>query len=241
MSQIKGVLLDFDGVLSSLIVRLGWPFYHAYKKVRPNATKEEVLQSIARMLKMILAVEKRGIFYLVRIIIKIGQILPMSVFHQLKFIINMLVLLRKNLTNISPEEKADDVLQFVTSRYKTAIITHAEREVIEKAYSQFTYLKDIDLILAQQDVEFMKPHPGGLQKAMKELGLAPHETIYVGDLPQDIKAGKRAGTRTIAVVNFKDAQKDKRLMLQKFKPDYIIDHIKDLPALLAEIDKGFQQ
>ncbi|HUT80421.1 MAG TPA: HAD-IA family hydrolase [Candidatus Bathyarchaeia archaeon] len=238
MSKISGILLDFDGVLSSIVVRLGWPFYNALKKIKPTISKNEILYSFNEMMKMYLHQEKRGLFYVPKMIIKISPLLKLNFIQMLRFIIILLVLIKKNSNNISPEEKADEVLQFVTKRYKTALITHAEREVINNAYQKFTYLKDIDVIIAQQDLKYTKPHPFGLNKAMKALGLNPQETIFVGDLPHDIQAGKRAGTLTCAVVNFQGAEKDKRRILQQFKPDFIINHIKELPLLLKQLEKN---
>ena len=81
-----------------------------------------------------------------------------------------------------------------------------------------------------------KPHPEGLNKAIKHLQLSPKETLYVGDLPHDIEAGKRAGILTVAVVNFHEAEEGKRAILAKQKPDYIINHIKELPALIQTIE-----
>ena len=236
MSKISGVLLDFDGVLSSIIVRLGWPFYHALKKVKPKTKREEILLSLNEIMKMLLKVEKRGPLYVPKIIYKISQLLNMNIFQILRFIVSMGVLVRKNNNNVSPEYRADEVLKIVTSQYKTGIITHAEKEVIQEAHKKFKYLKDVGIIITQQDLKFTKPHPEGLTKAMKFLGLNPKETLFVGDLPHDIQAGKRAGTLTVAVVNFKGAEKGKRAVLKKYNPDYIIDHVSELPELINSIE-----
>lgn len=236
MGKISGILLDFDGVLSSIVVRLGWPFYHALSKVKPNVTKVEILFSLNEIMKMYLKEEKRTFFYVPKVIFKITRTLKMNYFQMLKFIVYLGILIKKNNNNVSPEFKADEVLQQLTSKYKTAIITHAEREVIAEAHKKFKHLKNIDIIITQQDLKYTKPHPEGLNKAMKFLGLNPKETIFVGDLPHDIQAGKRAGTMTVAVVNFKGAEKGKKEVLKRFKPDFIINHVSELPALINNIE-----
>ncbi|MBN1331063.1 MAG: HAD family hydrolase [Candidatus Heimdallarchaeota archaeon] len=238
MSKINGILLDFDGVLSSIVVRLGWPFYHALKKVKPTIRKKEILYSFNKMMEMYLNQEKKGFFYVLKMILKISCLLSLNYLQILHFIILLFILVKKNNYNILPEEKADEVLRFVTERYKTALITHAERKVINYAYQKFTYLKNIDVIITQQDLKYTKPHPFGLNKAMEILGLNPQETIFVGDLPHDIQAGKRAGTLTCAVVNFQGAEEDKKRILHHFKPDFIINHVKELPLLLNQIEKN---
>jgi len=236
MKKISGILLDFDGVLSSITVRLGWPFYHALKKVKPKITKSEILNSLNNIMKMYLKEQKRGLFYVPKVILNITRTLDLNFLQMIRFMILLGVLVRKNNNNIQPEENADEVLGILTKKYKTAIITHAEREVMDHAQTKFKFLKDIDIIITQQDLKYTKPHPEGLTKAIQQLGLNPDETIYVGDLPHDIQAGKRAGTKTVAVVNFDEAKEGKREILEQYKPDYIINHVKDLPVLIEAIE-----
>ena len=131
MSKISGVLLDFDGVLSSIVVRLGWPFYHALKKVKPNARKMEILYSLNEIMNMYLQEENRNLFYVPKMVIKISRNLQLNYFQMFRFVVYLLILIKKNNNNIFPEDQADDVLRFVTNKYKTAIVTHAEREVIQ--------------------------------------------------------------------------------------------------------------
>ena len=180
--------------------------------------------------------QKKGLFYVPMVILKIARLLDLNFFQMLRFIIHLGILIKKNNNNVQPEEKADEVLRYATKYYKTAIITHAEREVINHAHSKFKFLKDIDIIITQQDLKYTKPHPEGLKKAIKQLGLKPDETIYVGDLPHDIQAGKRAGIKTVAVINFEGAEEGKREILQQFQPDYIINHVSELPLLIETLE-----
>jgi HAD superfamily hydrolase (TIGR01509 family) len=235
MNEIKGILLDFDGVLSSLVARLGWPFFHALKKVKPSINQKEILYTLNQIMEMYLQEVKRNIFYVPKMIFKISRLLRLNHFQLLRFIVNLVVLMKKNHYNIIPEDNADAVLEYVTKNYKTALVTHAEREVIQAAFSKFKFLKNIDVIITQQDLKYSKPHPFGLNLAMKALGVKPKEAIFVGDLPHDIQAGKRAGTYTCAVVNFAGLERGKRIVLQKFKPDFIINHVKELPRLLERL------
>jgi len=238
MSKISGVLLDFDGVLSSIIVRLGWPFFHTLKIVKPKISKKEILYLLNEIINICLHIEQRNIMLVPKIMLKIAKKMGLHSFQLIRFIIFLWILIRKNSLNIHPEEKADDVLNFLIKNYKTALITHAEKKVIESAIKKFKYLKNIDLILTQNDLKHTKPNPEGLIKALTYLKLDPKKAIYIGDLPHDIEAGKRAGTLTCAVINFKEAALKKRELLEQFKPDFIINHIRDLPSLLLSIEKN---
>ncbi|MCK5045300.1 MAG: hypothetical protein KAS22_01895, partial [Candidatus Heimdallarchaeota archaeon] len=85
MSKISGILLDFDGVLSSIVVRLGWPFYHALKKVKPNARKMEILYSLNDIMTMYLKEENRNLFYVPKMVIKISRNLQLNYFQMFRF------------------------------------------------------------------------------------------------------------------------------------------------------------
>lgn len=49
------------------------------------------------------------------------------------------------------------------------------------------------------DVENKKPHPEALFLCMERIGVDPHETVFVGDSPEDIAMAKAAGVPSIAV------------------------------------------
>lgn len=56
-----------------------------------------------------------------------------------------------------------------------------------------------EVVVCHEQVENRKPHPEGLEAAMRSLGCAPDECGYVGDTPEDIEMGKRAGMLTVGV------------------------------------------
>jgi len=45
----------------------------------------------------------------------------------------------------------------------------------------------------------LKPNPAPLLHAAKELALAPHECVYLGDDLRDVRAARAAGMRSVAV------------------------------------------
>lgn len=55
-------------------------------------------------------------------------------------------------------------------------------------------------VIAGDDTDRPKPHPGGIQLACQQLGLAAHECVMVGDHARDIEAGRRAGTLTLVAL-----------------------------------------
>lgn len=81
-----------------------------------------------------------------------------------------------------------------------------------------------DLLLTRDDIRPVKPEPHSLERALKVLKSKPEETIMVGDHPIDIRAGKKVGVKTVAVLSGKKTKED----FKKLKPDLIIPSVKEL-------------
>jgi HAD superfamily hydrolase (TIGR01509 family) len=56
-----------------------------------------------------------------------------------------------------------------------------------------------ETVICNEQMENKKPHPEGLETAMRLLGCARAATCYVGDSPEDIEMGKRANLFTVGV------------------------------------------
>ncbi|GAC1615650.1 MAG: hypothetical protein NVS4B9_04980 [Ktedonobacteraceae bacterium] len=59
--------------------------------------------------------------------------------------------------------------------------------------------------------------------------------IVVGDTPSDIRGGKAAGAITIAVLTGARSEQA-RTMLERSQPDFIIEDVTKVPALMAQLD-----
>jgi HAD superfamily hydrolase (TIGR01509 family) len=56
-----------------------------------------------------------------------------------------------------------------------------------------------EVVICHEQIKNRKPHPEGLEMAMRALSCLPTEACYVGDTPEDIEMGKRAGMLTVGV------------------------------------------
>lgn len=56
-----------------------------------------------------------------------------------------------------------------------------------------------EVVVCNEHMEKKKPHPEGLETAMRTLGSLPEESCYVGDSPEDMEMGKRARMMTVGV------------------------------------------
>ncbi len=61
-----------------------------------------------------------------------------------------------------------------------------------------------DVIVGAEDVKEAKPAPDMILLACERIGVAPGETVYVGDLPEDIEAGRGARVKVVVAVNGPD-------------------------------------
>lgn len=70
----------------------------------------------------------------------------------------------------------------------------------------------------------LKPHPAGIERIMKQLGISATNTMMIGDSTHDIEAGKEAGVRTCAVTY---GYRPKEI-LKATAPDNMINRFEDL-------------
>ncbi len=73
-----------------------------------------------------------------------------------------------------------------------------------------------------------KPDPEMVNLAIRKIHRKPNECVMIGDSPSDIKAGKAAGTRTIAIASTNFPPES----LRAKQPDKILNRIGDLLPLL---------
>lgn len=68
------------------------------------------------------------------------------------------------------------------------------REVTELGLDSF-----FETVICNEQMENKKPHPEGLETAMRSLGCSREESCYIGDSPEDIEMGKGANMLTVGV------------------------------------------
>lgn len=81
-------------------------------------------------------------------------------------------------------------------------------------------------VTGQEDCDEQKPSPKPILSTVEKLGVSPQETIYVGDMEEDIIAGKRANTVTAAIV--RNESYHPRWRLERQRPDLLISSLSEL-------------
>ncbi len=111
---------------------------------------------------------------------------------------------RQNYPCVSyqPVEGARDTLTALLQRgYRLGVVTSGSRWRLTPEIAEFGFEGMFDVVICNEDVQRRKPDPEGLLKALTHLACGADCCAYVGDVPEDILAGKNAGMRTIGLLS----------------------------------------
>jgi len=107
------------------------------------------------------------------------------------------------------------------------IVTGANRDRIRQEFQRLGL--SFPAIVCHEDVVHRKPHPEGIERALALLNAGAEDCCFVGDAPEDVEMGKRAGVFTIGVVS----DYVTRSRIEAASPDLLLESIEELPAVLA--------
>jgi len=120
-----------------------------------------------------------------------------------------------------------DALEELKKKYKLAIISNAQHgEIYVLLRTGGIDPRTFDLILGANDIRFPKPSPVPISKV--EEVLASEVEYIIGDQTYDIRMGKAAKRKTIAVLTGMDS----REKLGAEDPDIIVRSVAMLPEVL---------
>jgi HAD superfamily hydrolase (TIGR01549 family) len=232
-NQIKAVIFDFDGVLSSFYVRIAGPIISAARYLKPDITDEQIADSTLSILSSVTTLDKHpSRFGMFKIGFNMAKSFGVSNFQALKYVLTSTITYMKTRKKIVPKTGVREVLrELITQKdYKVILVTNTSRKIIKIAKEKIPELDSFDLILTRDDIKKIKPNAKGFLDAMKTLGLEANEVVTVGDQASDIIAGKRAGITTIAMYH-KSLDYLKAPLVEQ-NPDFIISDIRQLPNIL---------
>jgi 2-phosphoglycolate phosphatase len=89
-------------------------------------------------------------------------------------------------------------------------------------------------VVAGDDLPQRKPDPAMVVESARLLGVPVDEVVMVGDGPQDVLAGRRAGAFTVGVRG--GIQAEERLLAAE--PHVVIDTLAELAAVLNQLASG---
>ena len=136
---------------------------------------------------------------------------------------------------------AKDVLYWLRRNgLKTALLTTRNRQNISEIFEELDMHRHFDVISCRQDVQYYKPDPRAFEYVQaylsEQFNIGRDNCIFVGDTPTDIKAGSRAGYRTLVVQTGPYLLKH----AAKYPIDLtdLLNSVDDLPLWLEENHDG---
>ena len=109
------------------------------------------------------------------------------------------------------------------------ILTRNTRSSIMESLKNFTTVSESDfkVIVTRESEGRPKPHPDGVLRAARQLGVHPSELLVVGDFVFDIAAGKAAGAPTVLLTNGRPVPPTEPAA------DYVITSLAELEGILG--------
>ena len=93
----------------------------------------------------------------------------------------------------------------------------------------------LDSVVVSSAMSYRKPHASLFQRALDELGVAAHETVFVGDrLIDDVGGAKAVGMRGVLTHQYRQEPLDGA----RLGPDAVIRRLSELPAAIARMEAG---
>jgi len=108
--------------------------------------------------------------------------------------------------------------------YRLGIVSSGNAKRVMREMTNVGLDSVFEVVVCHEQMENRKPHPEGLETATRLMDSSREQSCYVGDSPEDIEMGKRAGLLTVGVrsdypTNWK---------LETSKPDIFIQSLSEL-------------
>jgi HAD superfamily hydrolase (TIGR01549 family) len=211
--KAKGIFLDLDGTLvdsSGAYMEAGRIAFQAMKKKTPET---KVLLEIPKRIEQHLTID------------------DLTHSHSKEF---MQIYLKAYYSATEAKTKLlpniVETLQTLSEKAKLALITmrHCPNQIIQKELDYFGIAKYFTYIVTAHDTTKPKPSPEALIRCVEALNLEMCDCIIAGDSVNDVRAGKAAGARTVAVLSglFKHDE------LARECPDLILPDVTTLPEFI---------
>jgi len=136
------------------------------------------------------------------------------------------LILQKELSTVEAFEDMPELIGKLACKHKIVLITSNFQELVESFLKKYRLVKNISLILDGKDPASKSEK---IKRAMNRFDFLPENTFMVGDTVGDIKQGKAAQVKTIAVTWGYQPE----VMLKSCSPDYLVSSPQELMELFA--------
>jgi len=211
--KVKGIFLDLDGTIVD-----SREAYKEAARIACEAVGQKPLAEIAafeipRRLEQGLTISD---------IVKGNSKKFLSIYFETYYSIT------REKTRLMPN--VSETLESLSAKTKLALITmrYAPKQAIVKELEYFGISKYFTHVVTALDTSKPKPSPDALIACVKALDIEICDCIIAGDSVNDVRAGKAAGARTVAVLSGLFQCEE----LLKERPDLILTDVNALPKFI---------
>ena len=97
------------------------------------------------------------------------------------------------------EGAGDTVAEIKHKGYRLGVVSSGNHGRVNREIMDLGLAGLFEVVICHEQVRNRKPHPEGIEIALRQLGVTPMQTAYVVDSPEDIEMGKRANLLTVGV------------------------------------------
>ncbi|MEM3616555.1 MAG: HAD family hydrolase [Candidatus Bathyarchaeia archaeon] len=213
--KVKGIIIDLDGTLVDSREAYCEALAEALEKLGMKEFDHYLILEIPRRLEQNLPIK---------------DLLPkINIEKFLEAYLKAYYRLAEDEANVLPNMQK--TLERLSRKARLALLTmrYVPCENIVKWLEKVDLAKYFQCVVTALNTQFPKPSPKALVDCAKRLGVEVGECAIVGDSVTDIKAGKNAGAKTVAVLSGIFTKEE----LEKEKPDLIIKDIGELLGFLG--------
>jgi len=115
-----------------------------------------------------------------------------------------------------------------------AVASNIPSLFLREHLKKFEINEFFDVVTGQDDCEEKKPSPKPILVTVEKLGSKTEHTAYVGDMEEDVIAGKRANVYTVAVS--RAGSYHPRWKLKRQNPDFLISDLNELLTITKALN-----
>ncbi len=128
---------------------------------------------------------------------------------------------------VEPIPGTVDALQILKKRYNIAIISNLTHRELYATLDAAGIRRELyDVLIGNDEVERPKPAPDEVLLAERLVGIK--RGYMIGDSVYDIRAGRKAGLKTIAVLTGNHSRQE----LERERPNFVVGSVQELPKFL---------
>jgi HAD superfamily hydrolase (TIGR01509 family) len=118
----------------------------------------------------------------------------------------------------------ETIIELKRKGYRLGIVSSGTECRVVREVKALALDNLFEAVICNEQMTNKKPHPEGLETALQSLGCLREQAAYVGDSPEDIEMGQRAGMLTIGVrSDYPTSWK-----LETARPDIFLNSLREL-------------